>query len=76
MTGRPSLKAERPPFLSLPPEVLNRFGASAVYTAELVIDLWLSHPWIARVSWPLLSVAAASAPDPAAPPVDEAGSPR
>jgi hypothetical protein len=34
---------------------LNRFGASAVYTAVLVIDGWPSRPRIARVSclcWP------------------------
>jgi hypothetical protein len=31
---------------------LNRFGASAVQTAVLVIDRCPSHPWIARVSCP------------------------
>jgi hypothetical protein len=33
----------------------NRFGASAVQTAMLVIDRWPSHPWIAQVSRPLLA---------------------
>jgi hypothetical protein len=33
---------------------LNRFGASAVYTAVLVIDRWPSRPWIARVCVPLV----------------------
>ena len=34
---------------------LNRYGASAVQTAVLAIDRWPSHPWIARVSCPLLA---------------------
>jgi hypothetical protein len=36
---------------------LNRFGASAAYTTVPVIDRCPSHPWIARVLWPLLASA-------------------